>query len=233
MNGNILITGASRGIGLALTKKFLENNFTVYTLTTSIKDELKSLSVNYPDKLFNYICDVTKENTIIEAFNEISKKIEFINIIINNAAVHLEDRNKDINEMDFESIKRTFDVNSVGPLRIIKHFIPLLKKGRLKKIINISSEAGSIGDAWRKSEFGYCMSKSALNMASKILQNRFKEDNIKVLAIHPGWVSTDMGGKEAPILPDESAKKVYDLIIKEWKISDSIYYDLDGKEMNW
>ena len=186
MNGNILITGASRGIGLALTKKFLKNNFTVYTLTTSIRDELKSLSGIYQGKLFNYICDVTKENTIIEAFNEISKKIEFINIIINNAAVHLEDRNKDINEMDFESIKRTFDVNSVGPLRIIKHFIPLLKKGRLKKIINISSEAGSIGDAWRKSEFGYCMSKSALNMASKILQNRFKEDNIKVLAIHPG-----------------------------------------------
>ena len=233
MNGNILITGASRGIGLALTKKFLKNNFTVYTLTTSIRDELKSLSGIYQGKLFNYICDVTKENIIIEVFNEISKKIEFLDIIVNNAAIHLEDRNKDIDEMDFEQIKRTYDVNSLGPLRIIKHFISLLKKGSLKKIVNISSEAGSISVAWRKSEFGYCMSKAALNMASKLLQNRFQKSNIKVLAIHPGWVKTDMGGKEAPILPDESAKKVYDLIIKKWDMSDPIYFDLDGKEMNW
>ena len=233
MNGNILITGAGRGIGLSLTKQFLENDYTVYTLTTNIRDELKLLFKDFQDKLFNYICDVTKEHTIIEAFKEISKKIDSLDIIINNAAIYLEDKNKDLYEIDFESMKRTYNVNSIGPLRILKYFICFLMKGKLKKIINISSEAGSIEDAWRKNEFGYCMSKAALNMASKILQNRFEKDNIKVLAIHPGWVRTDMGGKEAPILPDKSAKKVYELIIKKWDLSDSIYFDLDGKEMNW
>ncbi len=233
MNKNILITGASRGIGLALTKIFLDNNFNVYTLTTNIRDELKVLSEKYKEKIYNYICNVTREEEIIKAFENISKKTDSIEIIINNAAIHLDDRKKDIDEINFESMLKTYDVNSISPLRVIKHFIALLKKGSFKLIVNISSEAGSITDAWRKSEFGYCMSKSALNMASKILQNRFEEDGIKVLAIHPGWVRTDMGGKEAPILPEDSAKKIYELITRKWKISDPIYFDLDGREMNW
>jgi NAD(P)-dependent dehydrogenase (short-subunit alcohol dehydrogenase family) len=233
MNGYILITGASRGIGLALTEIFLKNDYTVFTLTTSISDELKSLTKINQSKLYNYICDVTKEETIVEACEDISIKTQSIDIIINNAAIHLDDRSKDLDEIDFISMKKTYDVNSIGPLRITKHFISLLKKGLIRRIVNISSEAGSITDTWRKSEYGYCMSKSALNMASKILQNRYKEDNIKVLAIHPGWVSTDMGGNEAPIKPHESAEKVYNLMLKNWNINDTIYYDLDGKEMSW
>ncbi len=233
MNGNILITGASRGIGLELTKIFLNNNYNVYTLTTSIRDELKSLAEKYQNKLYNYICNVTKEQEIIEAFKDISKRTDSIDIIINNAAIFLEDNKKDLDEINFESMKKTYDVNSIGPLRVIKHFIPLLKMGSIKRIINISSEAGSIKNAWRKNDYGYSMSKSALNMATKILQNRFEKNNIKVLAIHPGWVRTDMGGEEAPILPHESAKKLFNLILKKWNISDPIYYDLDGKEMNW
>lgn len=233
MNGNILITGAGRGIGLALTKKFLDNDFIVYTLTTNIRDDLKELSGKFNDKIHNYICDVTKEEEIIKAFKDISKRTDSMEIIINNAAINLDDRKKDLDEINFNSMLRTYDVNSISPLRVIKHFIPILKKGSFKQIVNISSEAGSITDAWRKSEFGYCMSKSALNMASKILQNRFEEDGIKVLSIHPGWVRTDMGGKEAPVLPEDSAKKIFDLISRKWKITDPIYYDLDGKEMNW
>lgn len=233
MNKNILITGASRGIGLALTKIFLDNDFNIITLTTSIRDELKELSEKFKDKINNYICDITKEEELIKAFKVILKTTDSLEIIINNAAINLDDRKKDLDEIDFESMVKTYDVNSVSPLRVIKHFMPILKKGSCKLIVNISSEAGSIKDAWRKSEYGYCMSKSALNMASKILQNRFGEEGIKVLAIHPGWVKTDMGGKEAPILPEESAKKIFDLILKKWKIKDPIYYDLDGKEMNW
>lgn len=233
MNRNILITGASRGIGLALTKIFLNNDFIVYTLTTNLRNELKELSGKFKDKIYNYVCDVAKEEELINAFKDISKKTDSLEIIINNAAINLDDRKKDLGEIDFESMLKTYDVNSVSPLRVIKHFIPILKKGSSKLIVNISSEAGSIKDAWRKSEYGYCMSKSALNMASRILQNRFGEEGIKILAIHPGWVKTDMGGVEAPILPEESAKKMFDLLLKKWKTGDPIYYDLDGNEMNW
>lgn len=74
-----------------------------------------------------------------------------------------------------------------------------------KVIVNISSEAGSIGECWRDREFDYCMSKAALNMQSVLLQKYLKSEGIKVLAIHPGWMRTDMGGAEADISPDTSA----------------------------
>ena len=76
---------------------------------------------------------------------------------------------------------------------VIKNALPLLRKGRKKLIVNFSSEAGSIGTCGRQSEYSYCMSKAALNMASQILQNAVKAEGIKVLALHPGWFSSDMG----------------------------------------
>ena len=65
------------------------------------------------------------------------------------------------------------------------------------------------------------------------IDQNLNDNKLKVLAIHPGWVRTDMGRKESPVLPHKSAKKVFNLILKKWNISDSIYYDLDGKEMDW
>jgi len=109
----------------------------------------------------------------------------------------------------------------------------LLLENTRRLLVNISSEAGSIGSCWRKTEYGYCMSKAALNMASAILQNRYRDESVKVLALHPGWVRTDMGGREAPILPPESAKKLFALITKHWNPDDPIYYDLDGQTMQW
>lgn len=100
-----------------------------------------------------------------------------------------------------------------------------------RRIVNISSEAGSISDAWRKSEYAYCMSKSALNMASRILQNYLENDNIKILAIHPGWFSSDMGTSAAPIIPDESAAKIVKLLGRSFDLKGTMYYDLDGNQM--
>jgi NAD(P)-dependent dehydrogenase (short-subunit alcohol dehydrogenase family) len=233
MGETVLITGAGRGLGLALTKVFLEHGFTVFTLSSSRREALDELAEKYGRTLSNYLCDVTNEAQISDAARRVAEKTGALDILINNAAVFLEDRNKDLDRIDFEAMKRTFDVNAVSPLRVIKHFIGLVRKGVRRRIVNVSSEAGSVADAWRKTEYGYCMSKSALNMASAILQNRFKEDGIKVLALHPGWVRTDMGGKEAPLLPEESAKKLFALILKKWKLTDPVYLDLDGKKMSW
>ncbi len=77
------------------------------------------------------------------------------------------------------------------------------------------------------------MSKAGLNMASKILQNMLIDDKIKVLAIHPGWFSSDMGGKEAPITPDHAANQVAQTILKKWNIDDDIYIDPEGNKMAW
>jgi NAD(P)-dependent dehydrogenase (short-subunit alcohol dehydrogenase family) len=110
---------------------------------------------------------------------------------------------------------------------------PLLKKGDRKLIINVSSEAGSIADCWRESEFAYSMSKAALNMQSKILQNYLKPRGFKVLAVHPGWMQTDMGGADADIPADEAAEGIFRLAEKNWNPDDEIYMDYRGQPLPW
>ena len=116
---------------------------------------------------------------------------------------------------------------------MVQQFLPLLEKGEHKLILNISSEAGSIADCWRESEFAYSMSKAALNMQSKILQNHLKPRGFKILAVHPGWMRTDMGGADADISPDEAAEGIFNLAVKSWNLDDEIYMDYRAQPMRW
>ena len=100
-----------------------------------------------------------------------------------------------------------------------QQFLPLLEKSGLKLIINILSEAGSVADCRRENQFAYCMSKAALNMQSKILQNYLKPRGFKILAIHPGWIRTNMGGPQAP-LPAEGAAEVEVLLWEDGGITE-------------
>lgn len=229
----VLITGANRGLGLAMTDILLSQGHLVNAIIRNESDSLKQLKSEYPDLLHLYTGDVTNESSIENAIKEIEQTAQHIDILVNNSAVHLDPERLPIEQVDFSVYANTFQVNSIGPLVVVKHALPLVRKGAKKLIVNISSEAGSIANAWRKSEFAYCMSKAALNMASQILQNDVKEDGIKVLAVHPGWFSSDMGGKEAPISPADAAKQVVELILKPHDLAAPIYYEPDGREMAW
>jgi NAD(P)-dependent dehydrogenase (short-subunit alcohol dehydrogenase family) len=233
MAEKVLITGAGRGIGLELTKTFLQHEATVFALTERRREHLDVEAKKHKGRLHIILCDVSNEADVAAAAAEVMKLTSSLDILINNAAIMLDVREKDLPDIDFEAMKKTYDVNAVSPLRVVKHFIGLLLESTRRILVNISSEAGSIGNAWRKTEYGYCMSKAALNMASAILQNRYRDESVKVLALHPGWVRTDMGGREAPILPPESAKKLHALISRHWNPADPIYFDLDGTPMPW
>lgn len=230
---NLLITGASRGLGYHLTDLYLRKDFRVFVLSRHLSTELGSLGSQYKDRLFFIQVDVMDESSILKAVLEVEKINGILDIIINNAAVHLENSRPDILETDFKAVEETLSINAVGPLRITRHFLPMLLKGDKKMLVNISSEAGSIAGCWRLSEFGYCMSKAALNMQSKILQNRLKSEGVKVLVIHPGWLRTDMGGIEAPALPEDAASAIIGLIERKWRLDDPIFIDWNGKTINW
>ncbi|MFX1255229.1 MAG: SDR family NAD(P)-dependent oxidoreductase [Promethearchaeota archaeon] len=230
----ILITGSNRGLGFSLTKIFLEKRDIVFTLNRTLNTNLKELNERYKDRLFIFKIDVTNEAKIQNIVQKISKITTSIDILINNAAVHLEQPAPDLGEINLEIIKKTFEINSIAPLNVINNFIELVKNSDIKLIVNISSEAGSISNCWREREYGYCMSKAALNMMSQILQNRLKNEEIKVLAIHPGWFSSKMGGEAAPITPDDAAKNVARTILKDWTLNDPIFIDSKtGDRMNW
>ncbi len=229
MHSTVLITGANRGLGLALVREFLEKDFTVYSISRSVSESLKILQRDH-EKLICYAADVKDIARLKEIAHDFSKNDNAIDILINNAAVNLEPDPADIDALDIDTIMETFRINSVAPLSVIQIFLPLTQR----LIVNISSEAGSIETCWRDKEYGYCMSKAALNMASKILQNRLERDGIKVLAIHPQWFTSDMGGSEAPISPEESAVDVVKTILRDWSLEDPIYIDsVTAEKMAW
>ncbi|MEZ7792037.1 SDR family oxidoreductase [Niallia circulans] len=228
----IFITGANRGLGIHLAKTALKRGHTVLAGVRTVQETspINLLKAKYPDHLHTYYLDVTQEESIIKAAELAAKDVGAIDGIINNAGV-LTERGKKIEELDFEHVQFTMDVNVLGPMRVVKHFLPLIHKGEDKAIINISSEAGSIQNAYG-GDFPYGISKAALNMFSVQLSRYVKEKNITVYAVHPGWIKTDMGGENATGYPDDSAKGILDIL--EGKIvgtSELGFIDFRGREM--
>jgi len=133
--------------------------------------------------------DVTDLGSVREAARIVSTYNDSIDVLVNNAAV-LSPSDGVLEEVDFGQVMQTIDVNACGPLRVVQQFLPLLQAGQVKLIVNISSEAGSIQDCERTAWYGYCMSKAALNMQSRILANYLAPQGVRVVAVHP-WRDED------------------------------------------
>lgn len=153
-------------------------------------------------------------------------------MLINNAAVNPRADDAPIGELDFEAIALAYDINAIGPLRVVQGFLPLLERGGRKLIINVSSEAGSLQHAWRERGYGYCMSKAALNMQTRIMDRALKSKGFNTIAIHPGWMRTDMGGPNATLDPAESADGMYDIIMGAGAETPR-FVQHDGQEFPW
>jgi len=233
MTYNILITGANRGLGLALTEKLLAGGHHIYAINRRDSDELLQLQEKCPESLRRYSGDVTDETSIRQSLETIASQVGALDIVLNNAAVHLDPSRSPLEKVDFSVYLPAFQVNAVGPLMVVRYALPLLRKGQKKLIVNISSEAGSIGTCWRKSEYSYCMSKASLNMASQILQNALKSEGMKVLALHPGWFSSDMGGAAAPITPADAAEEIVKLVLNPPGLDGPVYVASNGDALEW
>jgi NAD(P)-dependent dehydrogenase (short-subunit alcohol dehydrogenase family) len=235
MAETIFITGTDKGLGLSLVRKFLQGGWRVFAGVLTGSGSLTELANESPQRLTVVPLDVTRMDSIRAAAAQVSNLTPGLDVLLNNAGVHIEKEIATLEELDFTDghLERTLAVNTFGPLRMLQQFLPLLQAGRRKLLINISSEAGSIADCPRGGEFAYCMSKSALNMQSKILQNYLGPRGFKVLAVQPGWMRTDMGGPNAELSPDESAAGIFGLAQKDWRPDDVIYLDYQGKPLRW
>lgn len=132
-----------------------------------------------------------------------------IDLVISNAGVGSPTSQRSIREpQDFGEIHRLYDVNALGALRVVGALLPLTDKGSLKRLCFVSSEAGSIERAQRTAWFGYCMSKAALNMATRLLFNDPHPQGYTFRVYHPGWIRGYMGGQKNPraiLVPSEAA----------------------------
>lgn len=234
MNRHILITGASRGLGFCLTKKYLTEGDTVYAGVRDFNSpDIRELQEHYPNNLIPVPLEVTDSSSVKMAADLVRGYTSQLDLIINNAAIHSSSSFEVLEKTNVDECLEVYDVNAVGPLRVVKEFLGMIRLGTKPKIINISSESGSISTCGREKEFDYCMSKAALNMSTKLLSNYLKKDHVTVLAVHPGWMRTDMGGANADLDPYETACRLVDLFDTHQEKDAPIFIDNRGDTYPW
>jgi len=180
MTEHVLITGANRGIGLALCQRYCDRQDRVTAVCREASPELRELPVNIIGGV-----DVRAGTGVDRLVTELEETP--IDLLINNAGILHSDRWPDL---DFESIEEQFRVNALGPLRVTHGLRNLLRDG--SRICIMTSRMGSIGDNTSGGYYGYRMSKSAVNMAGMSLHHDLSGRGISVLMLHPGPVATEM-----------------------------------------
>ena len=228
---NFLITGANRGLGFTLTEAALKKGHHVYATKRTSDGKLSTLKEQYGNQLTIVTLDVQDEASIKKAAEQMKQNNETLDVIVNNAAI-LNERDKSIEQLDIDESALALDINVLGPMRIVKHFLPLIEKRDTASIVNISSDAGRLTNAYA-GDYPYGISQAALNMFSEKLQAYLKEEGVQILSIHPGWMRTDMGGEAAALDPVESAEKIINLALGGKRIKSTFtYMDRDGNPMD-
>jgi len=232
MGRQVCIMGASRGLGFCLSEAYLEQGDTVYMgVRTTGSEEMQALLARYKGRAIPILVDVVETATVTDVAQDVMQHTKTLDILINNAGIHSATSFNGIEDTDLDECAEVYNVNAVGPLRVVKAFMPLLGAGA--QVVNISSESGSIGMCKRDKEFDYCMSKAAMNMGSKILQNLLAPRGVKVLAVQPGWMRTDMGGPRADLDPVENARKLIGLFPRFTDPCGPMFVDREGNELPW
>ena len=228
----ILVTGANRGLGLGLVKKFLKNNEKVICTTRNISKskELILCKEKYNDNL--EICELDLLNK--DSPNILSNFLgdETIDLFINNAGVigHSAQHFKSVSLNHWLEVLK---VNLIAPLLITQSIIKNIEKSSERKIYFISSKVGSIEDNKSGGMYIYRSSKTALNQVVKSLSIDLKPLGISVISLHPGWVRTEMGGPNALISVEESVNGMVDVIYNTSIVNSGEFINYDGTRLPW
>ncbi|KAJ8043692.1 hypothetical protein HOLleu_10897 [Holothuria leucospilota] len=238
---SLLITGANRGIGLEFVRQLAESkegkwkHIFAACRNPAKAESLQKLAAIHPH-VTPITLDVTDDATIEAAVKEVSSVVKEngLNVLINNAGIIALEPLEKVNR---EMLHEYFNVNTAGPLIIVQKFLPLLKQGAATSkvsglsfyrgsIFNMTSGMGSISDNTSGKMYAYRASKAALNMVSRSLSVDLKADNILAISLAPGWVQTDMGGKNATL-------KVEDCVSMLLKEMETAGENENGKVVNF
>jgi NAD(P)-dependent dehydrogenase (short-subunit alcohol dehydrogenase family) len=214
------ITGANRGIGLELTKQLIHKNYHVIAACRNSSPELDKLDCQIETSF-----DVGND----EKVKQLAHKLNGVDIdlLINNAGILA---SMDLKNLDYEGIRQQFEINTLGVLRVCENFIPHLNNQA--KIAIVTSRMGSIADG-SGGQYGYRMSKTAVNMLGSCLAHDLKSQGIAVALLHPGYVRTGMTGKQGFIDADESAQGLIQRI-EELNIQNTGgFWHADGTSLPW
>jgi len=225
-----LITGTNRGIGLEFVKQYAAEGWRVFACCRNAKAamDLQKLAQKFPGiKIFEM--DVTNAAQIQAVSDQL--KSETIDLLINNAGVY-GDEHQLFGKISMETMQQVFLTNAVAPLIISEAFIEQIAGSKLKMIVTITSNMGSIQENSSTDAYAYCASKAAVNMIMKIASNDLQSRDVHVLLLHPGWVKTEMGGPDAPQDVQSSVAKMRDVIANNSKTTGKFLSYL-GQEKPW
>ena len=215
MNKIALITGANRGIGLETARQLGKLGMTILLGARDLAKAEKAAEELRREKMEvrPIKIDVAASASIAAAAAMVETEFGRLDILINNAGVMVDSYDTKISEMPMEIWRRTFDANFFGLIATTQAFLPLLRQSEAGRIVNLSSILGSItyhatpgSPVYDSKVPAYDVSKSAVNAYTVHLAYELRGTKIKVNAAHPGWVKTEMGGKDAPMELAEGAK---------------------------
>jgi NAD(P)-dependent dehydrogenase (short-subunit alcohol dehydrogenase family) len=223
--GTVLITGANRGLGLEFARQYAADGWHVIACCREPKEapELKKLRAEV------HALDVTSQESIDRLAKTLNGKP--IDVLINNAGTHGDRR--PFGETDVALWKQIFAVNTIAPYQVLSALLDNVVAGAQKKVVNISSKVGSIGDGPGGGNYAYRSSKTALNMVMANAAHELRNHGITILLIHPGWVQTDMGGSSAPVTIEQSITGIRRIIDKATPAETGHFYDYTGRQLPW
>lgn len=234
------VTGTDRGLGLAIASVFLEHGCEVFAGCYGIDASgLTALKQKHSERLEIVPLDVSSDASVAAAAAQVAGKTDALDVLISNAAIIGQKDATVEDALDFEDMLKVYNVNALGALRVAQSVLPLLRAGELKRIVNISSEAGSMAARVRRGQrtrYSYCASKAALNIQSILLQNHVAEWGIRVNLIEPGWLRTFLASKEkctiAPTEPEVSAERLFAFV--KHSPPDYMFHDLfQDRQFDW
>jgi len=189
----VLITGANRGIGLELSRLSVQRGDQVIAVCREPSEELGRLGVQVQSGVD--VSDSTSLAKLDQALGDAR-----IDVLINNAGILIP---TSLDKLDFDAVRQQFEVNAMGPLRVVTALRERLGDGA--KIAIVTSRMGSLADNGSGGSYGYRMSKAAVNIAGVSLAHDLRKHGIAVALLHPGWVKTDMTHHSGNITAQESA----------------------------
>lgn len=217
----ILITGAARGIGLALTRHFAARGDRVIALCRQPSEELSQLEgIRVIDDI-----DVTADASE-QRLQTLLDKLP-LDVVIHNAGVMSDES---LQDLSLDRLRHQFEVNSIAPLRLTQALLTNLRNG--SKVVFITSRMGSIEDNGSGGMYGYRMSKAALNMAAKSLSVDLKSLGIPVGVLHPGFVATDLTGEQG-IAPEQAAQQLVERIDALTLENSGQFFHANGNSLPW
>lgn len=228
-----LVSGANRGLGLELVRQLLAQGARVIAACRhpGRAQELTAQAAAHPGHLHVLPLDLLKPASIAELAREAAMVFDGLDLLVNNAGLLVSGERW--GALEASQLEASLRTNAIGPLLLTQALASLLERGESPRVANLSSVMGSIGGVREFRSPSYALSKAALNMATVQLAHALRPQGITVLALHPGWVRTDMGGEQAELEPPAAVAGLLRVIAASSAADSGSFRDWRGKKVAW